>query len=167
MTKPSRSSAADRRGCCWTEREDYALRKTWGLVPCEVIAEKLHRSPDAVRRRALAMTGRTRPRTLTPETAAEICRLGRAGERVPDIADRLGVSESCVWARLKRAGVEMPPRERRVTPCRPWSADEVERLKAMMRDSVPLPEMARALGRTRYAIKEKREWVHEHGGCWD
>lgn len=170
MTRQSRSSGPvpARHNRIWTEREDYALAQTWGKVPCEVIAEKLHRTPRAVERHAAIVgLGRKRHSNLTADEVAEICRAASGGERVADIADRLGLSESTVFSRLTRAGVELPPKERRRTPARPWGADEVERLKGLMRDSVPLPEMARELGRSRESVRTKRAWVNENGGCWD
>lgn len=157
-----------RHNCAWTEREDYALAQTWGKVPREVIAEKLHRTPYAVEHHA-AIVGLhpKRHRDLTADEVAEICGAAAGGGRVADIADRMGVSESAVRSALRRGGARPSSGAHEPAPARPWGADEVERLKGLMRDSVPLPEMARRLGRTRGSVRRKLTWVNENGGCWD
>lgn len=166
--KRSRSNPRDRQGRCWTEREDYALAQTWGLVPTATIAEKLHRTPYAVERHALIMGLKTKRHTrVTADEVSAICEAGEGGERVVDIADRLGMSESAVRHALKVGGAVLPPSTYKPAPGRLWDAAEVERLKEMMRDSVPLPEMARRLGRTRESVRGKRLWVLRNGGCWD
>lgn len=167
MTKRSRSNPRDRQGCCWTEREDYALSVAWGNVSLATIAEKLHRAPEAVRRRALDLDLGAHRHNLKADVVAEICRAAKEGERVADIAERLGLSETTVRFRLKQAGVVPTPRQRWSTAPRRWRVDEVERLKEMMRDSVPLAEMAKRLGRTPGSVRGKYWWVIDHGGCWD
>jgi DNA-binding CsgD family transcriptional regulator len=163
----SKGAALARQDKTWTEREDWALAQTWGKVPCEVIAERLHRTPLAVSRRALIKGLRPkRHARVTADEAAAICEAGAGGERVADIADRLGMSESAVRRALRTGGVELPPSTHEPAPARLWDAAEVELLKAMMRDGEHVPEMARLLGRTRGSVSGKRLWVLKHGGYW-
>lgn len=164
----SKNPALVRQDKTWTGREDWVLAQTWGKVPCEVIAGKLHRTPLAVSRRALVKGLRPkRHARVTADEAAAICEAGRGGERVADIADRLGMSESAVRRALRTGGVELPPSTHEPAPARLWDAAEVELLKAMMRDGEHVPEMARLLGRTRGSVTSKRLWVLRHGGGWD
>ena len=164
----SNNPALARQNKTWTEREDYALAQTWGKVSCEAIARRLHRTPLAVSRRALIKGLRPkRHARVTADEAAAICEAGAGGERVADIADRLGMSESAVRRALKGGCVVLPPSTHEPAPARPWDAAEVELLKAMMRDGEHVPEMARLLGRTRESVRGKRLWVLKNGGCWD
>ena len=164
----SKDAALARQDKTWTEREDWALAQTWGKVPCEVIAERLHRTQLAVSRRALIKGLRPkRHARVTADEAAAICEAGAGGERVADIADRLGMSESAVRRALRTGCVELPSSTHEPAPARLWDAAEVELLKAMMRDGEHVPEMARLLGRTRESVRGKRLWVLKHGGCWD
>lgn len=98
-------------------------------------------------------------------------RWGRVHERIllvayPEGADArkmaqvMGRTEAAVRSKVRALGLRRrgaPPRSRRR-----WTADEVERMAAMIADGMAREDIAAELGRTKYAIDKRVSRGYEH-----
>lgn len=104
---------------------------------------------------------------IIPWTTGDLRRLVEmytAGETIKDIAAELGRTESAVTSKVHQlreaSRPDLPARERGPKSHRPWNTKDVQRLRELYAQGVPVVDIARELGRTQAATAAYAQYLH-------
>ncbi len=160
----------------WTDSDDSLLRESWGAVEARLLATMLGRPIADVQRRATRLRTQLRrgswqhqERQRLKELFAtradidlEVC-LSRPRDEIQAMARALCLAKDkrfLVQEAVRRHRAEPSPGRQGATMPR-WTADEVERLRAIYADRDNL-EVARALGRSVTSVANKANQLGLH-----